>query len=67
MAFSNVTLNTTPTMTLVSLNNAPSSTLVALNTTPSFNLLGSWKTIDSNWEDETKNYEQIGLLGKDSD
>jgi len=54
-------------MTLVSLNNAPSSTLVVLNTTPSFNLLGSWKTIDSNWEDETKSYEQIGLLGKDSD
>ena len=67
MAFSNVTLNTTPTMTLASLNNAPSSTLVVLNTTPSFNLLGSWKTVDSNWEDETRNYEQIGLLGKDSD
>ena len=67
MAFTKVALNTSPSMTLVSLNTSPSYTLVALNTTPSFNLLGSWKTVDSNWENETRTYTQVGLLGKDSD
>ena len=62
-----VALNTLPSSTLVALNTSPSSTLVSLNTVPSFNLLGSWKTVDSNWENETRTYTQVGLLGKDSD
>tara|TARA_R100000963_G_C4622169_1_gene89366 strand:- start:705 stop:935 length:231 start_codon:yes stop_codon:yes gene_type:complete len=62
-----VALNTSPSSTLVALNTSPSSTLVNLNTSPSFVLLGSFAAIDNNWENETRTYTQVGLLGKDSD
>tara|TARA_B100001142_G_C14124269_1_gene574287 strand:+ start:318 stop:524 length:207 start_codon:yes stop_codon:yes gene_type:complete len=63
-----VTLNTSPTPTLVTLNTSPSWTGVALNTSPSWTLIGSVKDMTvNNWEDETRTWAQIGLLGKDSD
>jgi hypothetical protein len=63
-----VTLNTSPTPTLVTLNTSPSWTGVTLNTSPSWTLVGSVKDMTvNNWEDETRTWKQIGLLGKDSD
>jgi|TARA_R100001143_G_scaffold16037_1_gene18334 hypothetical protein len=63
-----VTLNTSPTPTLVTLNTSPSWTGVTLNTSPSWTLIGSVKDMTvNNWEDETRTWQQIGLLGKDSD
>tara|TARA_R100000963_G_scaffold10412_1_gene7533 strand:- start:967 stop:1173 length:207 start_codon:yes stop_codon:yes gene_type:complete len=63
-----VTLNTSPTPTLVTLNTSPSWTGVTLNTSPSWTLVGSAKDMTvNNWEDETRTWQQIGLLGKDSD
>ena len=68
MAKTLVTLNTSPTPTLVTLNTSPSWTGVALNTSPSWTLIGSVKDMTvNNWEDETRTWKQIGLLGKDSD
>ena len=68
MAKTLVTLNTSPTPTLVTLNTSPSWTGVALNTSPSWILIGSVKDMTvNNWEDETRTWQQIGLLGKDSD
>ena len=67
MALSRVNLNTSPSATLVTLNTSPSSTLVTLNTSPSAIPTGSWASIVSNWESETKTWKQIGMLGKDSD
>ena len=68
MAKTLVTLNTSPTPTLVTLNTSPSWTSVTLNTSPSWILIGSVKDMTvNNWEDETRKWEQIGLLGKDSD
>jgi len=41
---------------------------VALPTTPTWKLPGSWPDMTVNdWEDETRTWQQIGLLGKDSD
>ena len=68
MAKTLVTLNTSPTPTLVTLNTSPSWTGVALNTSPSWILIGSVKDMTvNNWEDESRTWKQIGLLGKDSD
>ena len=68
MAKTLVTLNTSPTPTLVTLNTSPSWTGVTLNTSPSWTLIGSVKDMTvKNWEDETRTWQQIGLLGKDSD
>lgn len=68
MAKTLVTLNTSPTPTLVTLNTSPSWTGVTLNTSPSWTLIGSVKDMTvNNWEDETRTWQQIGLLGKDSD
>lgn len=68
MAKTLVTLNTSPTPTLVTLNTSPSWTSVTLNTSPSWILIGSVKDMTvNNWEDETRTWQQIGLLGKDSD
>ena len=90
MAFTLVTLNTSPSWTTVTLNTSPSWTGVALNTSPSWTgvalntspswsgvaldtsttwiLPGSWPDMTANnWEDETRTWKQIGLLGKDSD
>jgi hypothetical protein len=72
------TLNTSPSWSSVTLNASPSWTSVALNTSPSWNgvvldtstdwmLPGSWKSVTINWENETRTYKQVGLLGKDSD
>ena len=68
MAKTLVTLNTSPTPPLVTLNTSPSWTGVTLNTSPSWTLIGSVKDMTvNNWEDETRTWQQIGLLGKDSD
>ena len=67
MAKTLVTLNTSPTPTLVTLNTSPSWTGVTLNTSPSWTLIGSVKDMTvNNWEDETRQYNQFGYLGKDS-
>ena len=69
MAKTLVTLNTSPSFTLVVLSTTnPTWSGVALNTSPSFILSGSWPDMTVNdWEDETRTWKQIGLLGKDSD
>ena len=68
MAKTLVTLNTSPTPTLVTLNTSPSWTGLSLPTSPSWTLIGSVKDMTvNNWEDETRTWQQIGLLGKDSD
>jgi len=68
MAKTLVTLNTSPSFTLVALNTSPSWTGVALDTSTTWVLPGSWSDMTVNdWEDETKAWQQIGLLGKDSD
>ena len=40
---------------------------VTLPTSPSWKLPGSWSDTTNDWEDETRAWQQIGLLGKDSD
>jgi len=69
MAKTLVTLNTSPSFALVALSTTnPTWSGVALNTSPSFILSGSWPDMTVNdWEDETRTWKQIGLLGKDSD
>ena len=74
-----VTLNSSPSFTQVALNTSPSWTGVVLNTSPSwtgftlptsvtFIVPGSWNDMTvNNWENETRTYTQVGLLGKDSD
>ena len=67
MAFTKVELNSSPAWAPVTLNNSPAFTLVELPSSPSFVVLGSWddQTVN-NWEENTKIYEQIGMLGKGS-
>lgn len=68
MAKTLVTLNTSPAFTLVTLNTSPTWSGVTLPTTPTWKLPGSWPDMTvNNWEDETRAWQQIGLLGKDSD
>ena len=68
MAFTIVTLNTSPSWTGVTLNTSPSFTLITLDTSTTWVLPGSWSDMTANdWEDETRTWKQIGLLGKDSD
>ena len=68
MAKTLVTLNTSPAFTLVTLNTSPSWSGVTLPTSPSWKLPGSWPDMTANdWEDETRTWSQIGLLGQDSD
>ena len=68
MAKTLVTLNTSPSFTLVTLNTSPSWSGVTLPTSPTRKLPGSWPDMTVNdWEDETRTWAQIGLLGKDSD
>ena len=68
MAKTLVTLNTSPSFTLVTLNTSPSWSGVTLPTSPSWKLPGSWPDMTvNNWADETRTWQQIGLLGKDSD
>ena len=68
MAKTLVTLNTSPAFTLVTLNASPTWSGVTLPTTPTWKLPGSWPDMTVNdWEDETRTWQQIGLLGKDSD
>ena len=68
MAFTIVTLNTSPSWSGVTLNTSPSFTLVTLDTSTTWVLPGSWSDMTANdWEDETRTWKQIGLLGKDSD
>ena len=68
MAKTLVTVNTSPAFTLVTLNTSPSWSGVTLPTSPTWKLPGSWPDMTvNNWEDETRTWQQIGLLGKDSD
>jgi len=67
MALTIVTLNTTPTWTTVTLNTSPAWTNVTLPTSVSWIIPGSWEDSNSGWPNETRTWEQIGLLGKDSD
>ena len=68
MAFTIVTLNTSPSWTGGTLNTSPSFTLITLDTSTTWVLPGSWSDMTVNdWEDETRTWKQIGLLGKDSD
>jgi len=69
MALTPTTLNTTPAWTPVTLNTTPAWTGVTLPTTPSWTIPGSWNDVTAtgnNWENETRTYNQIGNLGKDS-
>ena len=66
--WTSVALNTSPSWTGVSLNTSPSWTGVTLDTSTTWVLPGSWVDMTVNdWEDETRTWQQIGLLGKDSD
>ena len=68
MAKTLVILPTSPSFSLVSLNTSPSWTGVVLDTSTTWVLPGSWPGMISNdWEDETRTWSQIGILGKDSD
>ena len=67
-SFTQVTLNTSPSWTGVTLNTSPSWTGFTLPTSVTFIVPGSWNDMTvNNWEDETRTWKQIGLLGKDSD
>ena len=67
-SFTQVTLNTSPSWTGVTLNTSPSWTGVTLPTSVTFIVPGSWNDMTvNNWENETRTWKQIGLLGKDSD
>ena len=67
-SFTQVALNTSPSWTGVALNTSPSWTSVTLPTSVTFIVPGSWNDMTvNNWEDETRTWKQIGLLGKDSD
>ena len=77
MAKTLVTLSTTPAWSSVALGTTPSWTATALGTTPAFTsvtlpsitwiLSGGWKDANFIWEDETRNWEHMGMLGRDSD
>ena len=66
MAKALVTLPTTPSWTSPALGTTPAFTSVAL---PSITwiLSGGWKDANFIWEDETRNWEHMGMLGRDSD
>ena len=61
-----VTLPTTPSWTATALGTTPAFTSVEL---PSITwiLSGGWKDANFVWEDETRNWEHMGMLGRDSD
>ena len=68
MAKTLVNLPTNPTWAVQNLDSVtPRWSLTTLDTSTDWKLPGSWKSVVVNWENETKTYEQIGLLGKDSD
>ena len=77
-SWSSNALGTTPSMSVTALPTTPSWTATALGTTPSFTsvslpsitwiLSGGWKDATTyTWEDETRNWEHMGMLGRDSD
>ena len=68
MAKTVTALPTSPSFTSVALGTSPSWTSVALDTSTAWVLPGSWPDMTENdWEDETRTWLQIGLLGQDSD
>ena len=68
MAKTVTALPTSPSFTSVALGTSPSWTLVVLDTSTTWVLPGSWPDMTENdWEDETRTWLQIGLLGQDSD
>ncbi len=68
MAKTVTALPTSPSFTSVALGTSPSWTSVALDTSTTWVLPGSWPDMTENdWEDETRTWLQIGLLGQDSD
>jgi len=52
--------------TVVTLPTTPSWTVIALQTI-TWILSGGWKDANFAWEDETRNWEHMGMLGRDSD
>ena len=66
MAKELVTLPTTPSWTVTTLEPTPAFTSVTL---PSITWIisGGWKDANFIWEDETRNWEHMGMLGRDSD
>ena len=77
-SWSSTALGTTPSMSVTALPTTPSWTVTALETTPTFTsvslpsitwiLSGGWKDATTyTWEDETRNWEHMGMLGRDSD
>ena len=67
MAKTVVALPTSPSWTSVALGTSPSWTSVALDTSTTWVLPGSFADMTENdWEDETRTWSQIGLLGQDS-
>ena len=68
MAKTVVALPTSPSWTVVALGTSPSWTSVTLDTATTWVIPGSWNDMTVNdWEDETRNWEGMGLLGQDSD
>ena len=65
MAKELVTLPTTPSWTVTTLETTPAFTSVTL---PSITWIisGGWKDANFIWEDETRNWEHMGMLGRDS-
>jgi hypothetical protein len=66
MAKTLVTLPTTPSWSSNALGTTPSMSVTALPTTPSWILSGGWKDANFIWENETRNWEHMGMLGRDS-
>ena len=66
MAKELVTLPTTPSWTVTTLETTPAYRSVTL---PSITWIisGGWKYSNFIWEDETRNWDHMGMLGRDSD
>jgi len=67
MAKTLVVLPTSPSWSSVVLPTSPGWTSNALDVATTWVLSASWPSIRILWELETRKWEEIGLLGKDSD
>ena len=66
MAKDVVTFPTTPSWSSVALGTTPTFASVSLPSVEWY-ISGGWKDANFAWEDETRNWEHMGMLGKDSD
>jgi len=66
MAKEVVTLPTTPSWSSVALGTTPTFASVSLPSVEWY-ISGGCKDANFAWEDETRNWEHMGMLGKDSD